>query len=51
MHDKVIGVRFPAGEGWEFKRCAGVDFTFVLEREDATNGPVTLVAIFAPNYS
>jgi hypothetical protein len=35
----------------ERKRCACADFESILERENATNGPITLVTIFPPNSS
>jgi hypothetical protein len=35
----------------EHKRRACADFAFMLEREDAANGPVTLVRIFLPSSS
>jgi hypothetical protein len=35
----------------EWKRCARADFAFILEREDAANGPIKLVTIFLSNSS
>jgi hypothetical protein len=33
----------------ERKRCSCADFAFMLEREDAANGPIILVTIFPPS--
>jgi hypothetical protein len=35
----------------ESKRCACADFSFMLESEDAANGPVTLITIYPPESS